>query len=197
MSEKIKNSRKLRDLIRIGVFSALWIAISWIIACSIGFFPPILLVMPCVLAIVGGIILVVMLSKTIINGGILVSSFLFGSCLFSMVPYGLMFIFIFAGGIIGEIIYDTLGQKSDKFKILGIIFPMLGLALGEYIPICYMQDAFKSLYESKMTSNVAEAVMGSISTPLVVIFTGATIICGYLGCFWGKKIQEKRLAKNR
>ena len=28
-------------------------------------------------------------------------------------------------------------------KIIGVLCPMLGLALGEYIPLCYMQDAFQ------------------------------------------------------
>ena len=77
MATKTKESKKIRDLIRIGVFSALWIAVSWIIACTVGFFPLILLVLPCILAVAGALILVVMLSKVNIPGGILISSFLF------------------------------------------------------------------------------------------------------------------------
>ena len=38
MSNK-KESTKIKDFVRIGVFTALWIATSWIIACTIGFFP--------------------------------------------------------------------------------------------------------------------------------------------------------------
>lgn len=78
MSSKTKGSKKLRDLIRVGVFSALWIAVGWIIGCTVGFFPPIMLALPCILAIFGALILVVMLSKITIRGGILISSFLFG-----------------------------------------------------------------------------------------------------------------------
>lgn len=74
MSSKTKGSKKLRDLIRVGVFSALWIAVGWIIGCTVGFFPPIMLALPCILAIFGALILVVMLSKITIRGGILISS---------------------------------------------------------------------------------------------------------------------------
>ena len=138
MSSKTKGSKKLRDLIRVGVFSALWIAVGWIIGCTVGFFPPIMLALPCILAVFGALILVVMLSKITIRGGILISSFLFGICLFSMAPYGLMFICTFVGGIIGEILYDTVGKNNHAGKIIGVVCPMLGLALGEYIPLCYM-----------------------------------------------------------
>lgn len=34
MSSETKGSKKLRDLIRVGVFSALWIAVGWIIGCT-------------------------------------------------------------------------------------------------------------------------------------------------------------------
>lgn len=37
MANKPKESKKIRDLIRIGIFTALWIAVGWIIACTIGF----------------------------------------------------------------------------------------------------------------------------------------------------------------
>ena len=195
MSSKTKGSKKLRDLIRVGVFSALWIAVGWIIGCTVGFFPPIMLALPCILAIFGALILVVMLSKITIRGGILISSFLFGICLFSMAPYGLMFICTFVGGIIGEILYDTVGKNNHAGKIIGVVCPMLGLALGEYIPLCYMQDAFKAFYAERITGNMANASMELINTPIVVVLTIVTILCAILGYLWGEKIAEKRLAK--
>ena len=54
MRNQTKESRRLKDLIRIGVFSALWVVIGFLVAFTIGFFPPILLVLPCVLGIIGG-----------------------------------------------------------------------------------------------------------------------------------------------
>ena len=63
MSAKKKESSKIKGLVRIGVFSALWIAVSWAIACSIAFFAPVLLVLPCILAVFGGLIYTVLLSK--------------------------------------------------------------------------------------------------------------------------------------
>ena len=194
MATKTKESKKIRDFIRIGIFTALWIAVGWIIACTIGFFPPILVILPCILAVAGSVIYVVLLSKMNIRGGIFIPSFIFGLCLFTMVPYGMLFICTSIGGLLGEIIYDTAGKKNDKAKAVGIALPMVGLALGEYIPLCYMKEAFKALYEGSFTSDVGMKAIELLSTPLAIVLTVVTLICAILGYLWGRRIVIKRLA---
>ena len=195
MANKPKESKKIRDLIRIGIFTALWIAVGWIIACTIGFFPPILVILPCILAVAGSVIYVVLLSKMNTRGGIFIPSFIFGLCLFTMVPYGMLFICISIGGLLGEIVYDTVGKRSNKAKVIGISLPMLGMALGEYIPLCYMKEAFKELYEGSFTSDVGMKAIELLNTPLAIVLTVVTLVCSILGYLWGRKIVMKRLAK--
>ena len=194
MATRTRESKKIRDLIRIGIFTALWIAVGWVIACTIGFFPPILVILPCILAVAGSVIYVVLLSKLNTRGGIFIPSFIFGLCLFTMVPYGMLFICTSIGGLLGEIIYDTAGKKNDKAKAVGIALPMVGLALGEYIPLCYMKEAFKALYEGSFTSDVGMKAIELLSTPLAIVLTVVTLICAILGYLWGRKIVIKRLA---
>ena len=194
MATKTRESKKIRDLIRIGIFTALWIAVGWVIACTIGFFPPILVILPCILAVAGSVIYVVLLSKLNTRGGIFIPSFIFGLCLFTMVPYGMLFICTSIGGLLGEIIYDTAGKKSDKAKAVGISLPMIGLAIGEYIPLCYMKEAFKALYEGSFTSDVGMKAIELLSTPLAIVLTVVTLICAILGFFWGRRFVIKRLA---
>ena len=88
-----------------------------------------------------------------------------------------------------------MGKNNHTGKIIGVLCPMLGLALGEYIPLCYMQDAFKAFYAERITGNMANASMELINTPIVVVLTIVTIICAILGYLWGEKIAAKRLAK--
>lgn len=194
MATRTRESKKIRDLIRIGIFTALWIAVGWVIACTIGFFPPILVILPCILAVAGSVIYVVLLSKLNTRGGIFIPSFIFGLCLFTMVPYGMLFICTSIGGLLGEIIYDTAGKKSDKAKAVGISLPMIGLAIGEYIPLCYMKEAFKALYEGSFTSDVGMKAIELLSTPLAIVLTVVTLICAILGYLWGRRIVIKRLA---
>lgn len=201
MRTKNKESTKLKGLIRIGVFSALWIAVSWLLACTIGFFPPVLLVLPCLLAVIGSMILAVMQSKLTINGGVLISSFLFGLCLFTMAPYGLMFFFTFAAGILGEVILVMTKNKKRSWagQMMGIMLPMLGLALGEYIPLYTMKEAYRAAYAGSFTEDVLESMFGLFDklTPLMILLLlVVTILCAFLGFWWGRKIAAKRLAKS-
>lgn len=195
MAKKTKESKKVKGFVRIGVFSALWIAVSWAIACSIAFFAPVLLVLPCILGLFGGMIYTVLLSKLEVPGGILVPSLLLGLCLFTMVPYGLLFICSTAGGIIGEILYQAVGKHNKTVGRIAVALPMFGLALGEYIPMGFMRDTFNAMYADHFTEGVSKAAMGMMNTPIIIVLSVLTIVLAFLGCLWGEKIAAKRLAK--
>lgn len=198
MSSRTKESRKLKDLIRIGVFSALWIVVAFLVAFTIGFFPPVLLVMPCILGLIGGIIYSVMLSKLTIPGGIIISSILLGLCLFTMAPYGLMCICTVIGGIIGEILYALLKDKTKVASAIGASCALVGLGLGEYIPFIWLQSAFKTLLESE-TSGTAEIggwCMEIINPGIMLLLCAITVALTFLGSMWGRKIMKKRMDTN-
>ena len=195
MSKTKKESKKVNGLVRIGVFSALWIAVSWVIACTIAFFAPVLLVLPCILALFGGVIYTVLLSKLEIAGGILVPSLLLGLCLFTMGPYGMLTICATAGGVIGEIIYQAAGKTNRMISDLAISIAMVGLGLGEYIPMGFMRNAFQAMYEDHFTEGVSKQAMAMMNTPVIIVLCVLTIILAVFGCAWGHNIVRKRLAK--
>lgn len=97
-------------------------------------FAPVLLVLPCILAVFGGLIYTVLLSKLEIKGGIIIPSLLLGLCLFTMVPYGLLFICTTVGGIVGEVIYAAAGKDNVFARRAAISLPMLGLGLANIFP---------------------------------------------------------------
>ena len=193
MTKQNRESTKVKQLIRIGVFSALWIVVGFLISFTIGFFPPVLLVLPCILAVFGSMIYVVLLSKIEIRGGVFVPAFLLGICLFTMVPYGLLFFFTAGLGLIGEIIYASSGDT--KRKMIAVAMPSLGLALGQYIPMGYMQDAFMALMAQQSTGGIGEATMNMMNTPVIIVLVIATIICSFIGYKWGEKIVKNRLSR--
>lgn len=197
MSKQTKESRKLKDLIRIGVFSALWIAVSFLLAFTIAFLPPILFVLPCILGLVGGIIYMVMLSKLTIPGGIAISSALLGVCLYTMAPYGMMFFCLLAGGIIGEILYTIIGKQTLKATMVGSSFAIVGLALGEYIPFIFMQEAYRTMLVDDTSGllPIAEWCMKITSVPVMLLLCAASVLTTCLGCLWGNKIVKKHFNK--
>lgn len=196
MSKK-KNSKVLKGLIRIGIFSALWIVVDFLVAFTIGFFAPIMVVMPCILGVIGGIIYMVMFSKLEIKGGIVISSALLGVCLFTMAPYGMMFFCTLAGGIIGEILMAVIGKDKFVGKAVGSSMALLGLALGEYIPVICMREAYTALYadETFGSGPVLEKVMNAVNGPIAILLLIVTVLCTFLGCFIGNKIVKKHFEK--
>ena len=196
MRNQTKESRKLKDLIRIGVFSALWVVIGFLVAFTIGFFPPILLVLPCILGIIGGIVYVVMLSKLTIPGGIFISSCLLGVCLFTMAPYGMMVFCTRGRGWLGEILYSVLARRTTKATMVGSSFALVGLALGEYIPFIWMQDAYRTMLANDDSGlmEVAEWCMNIVSVPVMILLCVVTVVLTCLGVLWGNKIVKKRLS---
>lgn len=199
MSKQTKESRKMKELIRIGVFSALWIVAAFLIAFTIGFLPPVLLVLPCILGVLGGIIYTVMLSKLSIRGGIFIPTLLLGLCLFTMAPYGMMFYCTAIGGMIGEILYGIAGKGTKKAAMAGTSCAILGLALGEYIPFIWMQDAYHVLMEGEDPGmmEIAQWCMDNVSVFVMIILCVLAVVFTCLGVLWGNKIAKKRLANEQ
>ncbi|GMQ58845.1 MptD family putative ECF transporter S component [Vallitalea sediminicola] len=195
MSNTQKNS-KVKDLITIGIFNALLIVVFGAIACTIGFFPPILIVLPLISSAIGGLIFMLMITKAPMRGIFIISSALLGLVLFNMAPGGSMLITTLAGGIIGEIIY-YLGRKKFISIALGYASYMFGLALGEYYPFIYMQEEYIELYAKKGSQSlpVAQKCIEIMTPELMIILSILTIITSVLGCLWGRKMLHKHFLK--
>lgn len=114
-----------------------------------------------------------------------------------MVPYGMMFFCTLAGGILGEIFYKILGRGTLKAGMVGSSFALLGLALGEYIPFVFMQDAWAVMLasDSSGTASVAEWCMNIINMPVMFLLCAGTVLLTCLGCFWGQKIVNRHFKK--
>lgn len=196
---KKKNSNTVKGLIRIGIFSALWVVVSFLLGCTIGFLPPVLIVLPCILGLVGGIIYMAMFSKLEIKGGIAISSVLLGLCLFTMAPYGMMCFCTIAGGIIGEILMAVIGKDKFWAKAIGSSMALLGLAVGEYLPFICMKEAYTALYANNSfgTGPILDQVMNVVTVPIMIVLLVATVIFTFVGCWVGEKIVQKHFNADR
>lgn len=195
--ETTKKNETVKNLITIGIFNALLLVVFWMIACTIGFFPPILLVLPIVLGLVGGTIFMLMIAKAPMKGVFVISGALMGSTLITMAPKAFMFFGILAGGIIGELLFDIIGRTKFIAAVSGFVSIMLGYALGEYIPFVYMQDAYIALYETKTTGTlpIVQQCLEIMTPSLMVILSIITVVSSILGCLWGKKLLHQHFEK--
>lgn len=80
--------------------------------------------------------------------------------------------------------------------MVGSSFALVGLALGEYIPFIWMQDAYRSMLVNDDSGllEIAEWCMNIVSVPVMIVLCVATVILTCLGVLWGNKIVKKRLS---
>ena len=196
MNTKNKNAT-IKNLITIGIFNALLLVAFWIIACTIGFFPPILLVLPIILGLVGGTIFMLMIAKAPMKGAFIISGALMGSTLITMAPKAIMFWGILAGGFVGELLFNLIGRNKFIAAVSGFASIMLGYALGEYIPFVYMQDTYIALYKTKTTGTlpIVQQCLEIMNPNLMIILCIITVTASILGCLWGKKLLHKHFKK--
>ncbi|SHI72368.1 energy-coupling factor transport system substrate-specific component [Clostridium cavendishii DSM 21758] len=197
MSNKKNKSDNVRKLITIGVFNALLIVVFFGLAFTIGLFPPILVVIPIIISLVGGIIFMLMIAKAEMPGIFIISSALLGLTLLTMAPGGVMGICIFVMGIIGEIIFTIMGRKKFISAATGFACYMLGFALGEYIPFVFMKEAYIAQESAKGSESlqILKTCLGMVDFNTMILLSVLTIIASYLGSLWGKKLLHKHFEK--
>ena len=83
-----------------------------------------------------------------------------------------------------------------KFCILSWAAGQQGLALGEYIPFIWMQDAYRTMLANDDSGlmEVAEWCMNIVSVPVMILLCVVTVVLTCLGVLWGNKIVKKRLS---
>ena len=108
----------------------------------------------------------------------------------------MMFFCTALGGLLGELLHGLLGRGKAKAEMVGASCSILGLALGEYIPFIYMQDAYRILMagEDPGMMDIAQWCMDHISVPVMAVLCAAAVVFTCLGVQWGRKIAAKRLA---
>lgn len=192
MNQKREN-KKIKSIISIGIHLAVMMVVSWIVGCTIGFLPPVIAILPMLCGVFDGIILIMMLEKNTIPGGIGICGTVLALSLYTMAPKGLMFWGTFLGAILGELVYNLLGREKFIAKATGIIVLFTGFAIGEYIPFVFMGDAYIAMYDNHAinTQPIVEKCVEMFNLPLMIVLIVITIPVTLLGCMWGNKIAKR------
>jgi energy-coupling factor transport system substrate-specific component len=187
----------VRYLITIGIFNALIIGIFMLLGFTIGLIPVILIFMPVILAIPGGIIFMLMLTKAPLRGVFVISGALLGLVMINMAPAGMFGLSIFLGGVLGELVFELLGREKFAAAATGFACYMLGFAVGESFPLTFMKEA----YLAQQAANGAEQLsilqqcLDYMNPTLLVIICLLTVIAAYVGSLWGRRLLRTHFKK--
>lgn len=191
------NKLKAKDLVTIGIFTALYMVACVIFEVLGGLGPLVWVFMPAFLGLLCGPIYMT-LAKKVEKFGVPLFMGLIPALIFS-VRGGYFFILpltCLIAGICAELIRKGMGYDSDKGNLLSYSVFSLGM-VGNLLPIwIFRQDFLANMGERGMPADYVQAM--EAATPLWILFVmiAATFIAALIGGKIGSVIVNKHLVKS-
>ena len=194
----MKNTQKLtvKDLVNVGIFSALYMVLTLIVMIPAGFAPILWLLWPCMAGIVGGVFFTLLMMKSPKPGTAfllcLITGILFfvtGECTWVIVMTCVL------GGILAELVRKVLGYRSFKGIALAGGCAALGL-IGSPLPMWLFQEEYmKSILEMGMAQDYVASLQAMTSIWTLLLMMIAALIGGVLGTILGRSMMKKHFEK--
>lgn len=188
------NSNRLngRDLINIGIYSAIYLVLAIALAMT-GLIPVFLILLSSMYGIICGVPLMLFLTKVKKPGMIFIMSVIMGVVMFATGMTWMPIPFSVLTGLIAELVYRSGNYKSMKAAVLTCgVFPMW--ACGNYLPLFLQREQYFT-DRASYGQEYVDAVMGMTPDWMFFVLLIMTFVCGIIGGFIGKKLLKKHFLK--
>ncbi len=193
----MENSKlKVKDLVNIGIFSALYMAIAMVVMLPVGITPVLWLLWPGIAGLFGGAFFTLLLAKVPKMGSALLLAIISGILFFATGECTWVIIVTFAvAGILGEIARKIFGYKSFKGIALAGGFSAIGF-IGSPLPMWLFQESYmKSIEEMGMGVEYVEGLQSMISVGSFIGMLAVAFVGGFIGTLIGRKMLKKHFEK--
>ena len=190
------NKLKVKDLVNIGIFSALYMAIAMVVMIPVGIAPILWLLWPGIAGLFGGVFFTLLLTKVPKMGASLLLALISGILFFATGECTWVIIVTFAiAGLLAEVMRKVLGYKSFKGIALAGGFCSIGF-IGSPLPMWLFQESYmKSIEEMGMGAEYVEGLQSMISAGSFIGMLAVAFIGGLLGTLIGHKMLKKHFEK--
>lgn len=191
-----KNKLTVKDLVNIGVFSALYMIVSFILMMPMAIAPLLWLLWPAITGIFVGTIYILLMAKVPKKGAALLLGVITAIIYFGIgeCTWTILLSFVVAG-IVTEIIRGVLGYRNQTSIILSCGTLTIGF-IGSPLPMWLFQ---KSYMESIISMGMDPAYVNELQrliSPLSFIgFALIAFLGGVIGAFIGSKMLRKHFEK--
>lgn len=193
MSKK-ESGNKLngRDLINIGIYTAIYFVIAMALAMT-GLIPIFLILLSSMIGIVGGIPFMLFLTKVKKPGMILIMSTIMGILMFVTGMTWMPIPFSILTGLIAELIYRGGNYKSMRSAILTAgVFPFW--ACGNYLPLFLQREQYFA-DRTSYGQEYVDSVMNLTPVWMFFVLLAETFVCGVIGGLLGKALLKKHFER--
>lgn len=195
-AEGEKKGLRGRDLISIGIFTAVYFVLNFICMILGGFHPALWVFMPALIALIAGTPFMLMCAKVQKIGAVLIMGVITALIYFvtgMFTPFILLLMLICC--VIAEIIRALAKHKSFWGNALSYAVFGLGMC-GSPLPIWTMRDAFFEQIQSQGMSaeyvSTLAAITGDVMLPVMIL---ATFACGFVGALIARSLFRKHFEK--
>lgn len=189
-----KEKIKAKDLITVGIFTAIMFVVCMAVA-MLGYIPIFIPLLSVLVPLVGGIPFMLFLTKTNKFGMVTIMSVLI-AIITSLMGMGVWVILTAPlCGITADLIFRSGQYASVKKSILGYgVFSMW--VIGNYIPIVVTRDAyFNTLATGGYGTEYAETLMRYIPDWSLAPLLAASFVSGIFGALLGRALLKKHFVR--
>ena len=189
----VKQGLKPKDLINVGIFSAIYIIIV-MAAAMLGYIPIFIPLLVVICPIVGGIPYMLYMTKVHCFGMVTIMGIIMGVLmgLGGMGLYALITGPLF--GLLADFVLKSGGYHSPKKAVLSHgIFSMW--LIGNYIPIVINRASYFDGLVQGYGQAYAETLMGYIPDWSLVVLLAGAFVFGIVGALLGKAVFHKHFAR--
>lgn len=187
--EKLKG----KDLINVGIFTAIYFVIMMVIA-ILGFIPIFIPLLIVLVPLIGGIPMMLYFSKIKKFGMLSITGLI---CGILMLLTGMGYWSLITGivfGVIADLILKSGNYISSKKGIVAHGVFSLWL-IGNYIPLVVSRESYYQQLISGYGQEYADTLMGYMPVWMLLILLVAGFLCGVIGGVIGQKIFKKHFKR--
>lgn len=194
-----KNGKGLKgkDLITIGIFSAIYFVINFAFMLLGGIHPVLWMLMPGFIAVFAGIPFMLMAAKVQKPGAVFLMGLITALIYFVTGQFTLVILISMASAcVLAEVIRSM--TKYDSFKGNSTAYVIFSLGMtGSPLPIwLFKADFLAQITEQGMPADYVSAVEALSSNAMLVVLFVAPIIGGMIGAFIAKGLFKKHFVKS-
>jgi energy-coupling factor transport system substrate-specific component len=190
------NSLKVKDLINIGIFSALYMAIS-LLTMSVAMFSPLLwMLWPAIAGALTGTLYMLLMAKVQKKGAALLMGLICGLLYFAMgeCTWVIVITFLIAG-ITAEAVRSSFGYQNYKGNIISCGVLCVGF-IGSPLPMWLFQESYMdSIIKMGMDPAYVAKMSNMVSIWSLLGMIIVAVIGGIIGAIIGKSLLKKHFAK--
>jgi energy-coupling factor transport system substrate-specific component len=189
----VSNHLQTRDLISVGLFTAIYYAVMFAGA-MLGFIPVLFILLPLYLPIITGVPFMLFLTKVGKFGMVTLMAMILGLIMFATGHTWVPMITAALCGIAADLIFKAGKYRSFTHSAIGYgifsIWPM-----GAMLPMWVMRDSYFDYIRSSMGNEYANTVLALTPDWVAYAVVGVAFVAGVAGAFFGRGVLKKHFQR--